>query len=311
MNPLGAAFRSGASYAGIVRLVSLLPSATEIVYALGLGDDLAGVTFECDEPPSARSEKAIVVGGLDTSGMTPGDIDRYVRAQVASGRDLYTLHARALAELQPDLILTQDLCRVCAIPSGQVTEALDYLGCHADVLTLDPHSLDEVMDSILAVGQRAGVANRATRLVARLRDRLARVAASVAGLRPPAVAVLEWVDPPFTAGHWVPDLVAAAGGRPVAGLAGRASVQTDWAAVAAAAPDLVVVAPCGYHLPGAISQAEYVVQAMPGVPIWAIDADGIVVRPGPRLVNGVEALASILHPQAVPAAPPGATHRVR
>ncbi len=311
MNPLGAAFRSGASYAGIVRLVSLLPSATEIVYALGLGDDLAGVTFECDEPPSARSEKAIVVGGLDTSGMTPGDIDRYVRAQVASGRDLYTLHARALAELQPDLILTQDLCRVCAIPSGQVTEALDYLGCHADVLTLDPHSLDEVMDSILAVGQRAGVANRATRLVARLRDRLARVAASVAGLRPPAVAVLEWVDPPFTAGHWVPDLVAAAGGRPVAGLAGRASVQTDWAAVVAAAPELVVVAPCGYHLPGAISQAEYVVQALPGVPIWAIDADGIVVRPGPRLVNGVEALASILHPQAVPAAPPGATHRVR
>jgi iron complex transport system substrate-binding protein len=303
----------------MVRLVSLLPSATEIVYALGLGDDLAGVTFECDEPPAARAEKAIVVGGLDTSEMTPGDIDRYVRAQLASGQDLYTLHAQALAELEPDLILTQDLCRVCAIPSGQVSDALDYLGCHADVLTLDPHSLNEVLDSILAVGQRAGVTPRATRLVAGLRDRLGRIAASVAGLSPPAVAVLEWVDPPFTAGHWVPDLVTAAGGRPVVAAAGGQlvaaagadSVQTDWAAVAAAVPDLVVVAPCGYHLPGAIEQARFATQALPDVPVWAIDADGIVVRPGPRLVNGVEALASILHPQAVPAVPPGAVHRVR
>jgi len=297
-----------------VRLVSLLPSATEIVYALGLGDDLAGVTFECDEPPAARAEKAIVVGGLDTSGMTPGDIDRYVRSQLAAGQDLYTLHARALAGLAPDLILTQDLCRVCAIPSGQVSDALDYLDCRTDVLTLDPHSLAEVLDSILAVGQRAGVTGRAERLVAGLRERLNRVAAQVAGLAPPAVAVLEWVDPPFTAGHWVPDLVTAAGGRPAAGLAGdpgSASVQTDWAAVAAAAPDLVVVAPCGYHLPGAISQAQYAVRALPGVPVWAIDADGIVVRPGPRLVNGVEALASILHPGAVPAAPPGVVHRIR
>src|SRR5260370_15912659 len=165
---------------GIVRLVSLLPSATEIVYALGLGDDLAGVTFECDEPPAARAEKAIVVGGLDTSGMTPGDIDGYVRSQLASGQDLYTLHAQALAGLAPDLILTQDLCRVCAIPSGQVNDALNYLGCHADVLTLDPRSLEEVLDSILAVGQRAGAAERAARLVAELRARLARTAASVA-----------------------------------------------------------------------------------------------------------------------------------
>jgi len=294
-----------------VRLVSLLPSATEIVYALGLGDDLAGVTFECDEPPAARSEKAIVVGGLDTSGMTPGDIDAYVRSQLASGQDLYTLHAQALAELAPDLIVTQDLCRVCALPSGQVSDALNYLGCHADVLTLDPHSLDEVLDSILLVGQRAGAAERGTRLVAELRARLARTAASVAGLSKPTVAVLEWVDPPFTAGHWVPDLVTAAGGQPVTAEAGAPSVQTSWAAIAAAAPDLVVVAPCGYHLPGAIEQAQFVTRALPDVPVWAIDADGIVVRPGPRLVNGVEAFASILHPQAVPAAPPGAVHRVR
>jgi iron complex transport system substrate-binding protein len=294
-----------------VRLVSLLPSATEIVYALGLGDDLAGVTFECDEPPAARAEKTIVVGGFDTTGMTPGDIDRYVRSQLASGRDLYTLHAQALAGLEPDLIVTQDLCRVCALPSGHVSDALDYLGCHADVLTLDPHSLDEVLESILLVGQRAGVPERAARLVAELRGRLDRVAAAVAGPAKPRVAVVEWVDPPFTAGHWVPDLVTAAGGQPVAARPGAPSVQTSWAAVAEAEPDLIVVAPCGYHLEGAAEQAQLAAGEVPGAPVWAIDADGIVVRPGPRLVNGVEALAWIIHPQAVPVAPPGAVRRVR
>jgi len=293
-----------------VRLVSLLPSATEIVYALGLGDDLAGVTFECDEPPAARAEKTIVVGGLDTKAMTPGDIDRYVRSRLAAGEDLYTLHARALAELAPDLILTQDLCRVCALPSGQVSDALDYLGCQADVLTLDPHTLDEVLDSIMAVGRRAGVPERAAALVAGLRARLAAVAAGVAGLGRPRVAVIEWVDPPFTAGHWVPDLVSAAGGRAVAARPGVPSVQTSWPAIAAAGPDLVVVAPCGYHLAGAAEQAHLAAAQLPGVPVWAIDADGIVVRPGPRLVNGVEALAAVLHPQAVPAAPPGAVQQV-
>jgi iron complex transport system substrate-binding protein len=309
-----------------VRLVSLLPSATEIVYALGLGDNLAGVTFECDEPPAARTDKVIVVGGRDTSGMTPGDIDRYVRAQLAAGQDLYTLHARALAGLAPDLILTQDLCRVCALPSGHVNDALAYLGCQADVLTLDPHSLDDVLDSILVVGQRAGVADRAERLVGELRARLARVAASVAGARGggasgdgrgrPRVAVVEWVDPPFNAGHWVPDLVAAAGGEAVAARPGQASAQTSWADIAAAGPDLVVVAPCGFHLAGAVEQARSVAGALAtkglaDVPVWAIDADGIVVRPGPRLVNGVEALAAILHPQGAPAAPPGTVQRVR
>ena len=293
-----------------MRLVSLLPSATEIVYALGLGDDLAGVTFECDEPPNARAEKAIVVGGLDTSGMSPGDIDHYVRSRLAAGEDLYTLHARALAELAPDLILTQDLCRVCALPSGHVSDALGYLGCHADVLTLDPHSLAEVLDSIVTVGQRADVPERAALLVAGLRQRLDVVAASVAPLDRPKVAVVEWVDPPFTAGHWVPDLVTAAGGLPVAARPGIPSVQTSWSAIGAAEPDLVVVAPCGYHLAGAAEQARLVSRELPGVPVWAIDADGIVVRPGPRLVDGVEALASILHSGVVPPAPPGAVQRV-
>jgi iron complex transport system substrate-binding protein len=302
-----------------MRLVSLLPSATEIVYALGLGDDLVGVTFECDEPAAARTDKTIVVGGRDTSGMTPGEIDSYVRAQLAAGQDLYTLHAQALAELKPDLILTQDLCRVCALPSGHVENALDYLGCQADVLSLDPHSLDEVLDSILAVGHRTGVPQQAARLVSELRARLARTAELVAGRHRPRVAVVEWVDPPFTAGHWVPDLVSAAGGQPVAlsatgGPAGHSepgapSVPTSWAAIEAAAPEHVVVAPCGYHLAGATEQARSVARALPGLPVWAIDADGIVVRPGPRLVDGVEAIASILHPGTAPAAP-HAVHRV-
>jgi len=294
----------------LVRLVSLLPSATEIVYALGLGENLVGVTFECDEPSAARLEKTIVVGGRDTRGMTPREIDSYVRAQLAAGADLYTLHARALADLRPDLILTQDLCRVCALPSGHVDEALGYLGCQADVLSLDPHSLDDVLGSILEVGRRTGVGDRAMQLVDELRARLARVAAAVAGRPRPAVAVVEWVDPPFTAGHWIPDLVSAAGGRPVAAQPGVPSVATSWAAVAAASPDLIVVAPCGYHLPGAVEQARSAAQALPGLPVWAIDADGIVVRPGPRLVDGVEAIASILHPGAVPAPRPAAVHRV-
>ena len=287
-----------------MRLVSLLPSATEVVYALGLGELLVGVTFECDEPAAARSDKTVVVGGRDTRGMTAGEIDSYVRKQLAAGGDLYTLHAHALAVLKPDLILTQDLCRVCALPSAHVEDALDYLGCQAEVLSLDPHSLAEVLDSIQAVGARTGVPERATQLVSELQARLARVAASVAGRARARVAVVEWTDPPYTAGHWIPDLVSAAGGQPVAARPGEASVPATWQAIAAAEPDCIVVAPCGYHLEGAVDQARSVAPRFPGVPVWAIDADGIVVRPGPRLIDGVEAIAAILHPDAVPSAPP-------
>jgi iron complex transport system substrate-binding protein len=293
-----------------MRLVSLLPSATEIVYALGLGERLVGVTFECDEPPSARAEKAIVVGGRDTKAMTPAEIDAYVRAQFAAGADLYTLHAGALAALAPDLILTQDLCRVCALPSGHVEDALAHLGCRADVLSLDPHTLEDVLGTIAAVGERAGAPRRAAAVVAGLRARLAAVAARIAGRPRPRVLVVEWVDPPFTAGHWVPDLVAAAGGEPVAAHPGARSVEAAWPDLVAAHPDVVVVAPCGYHLDGAAEQAAPVVARFPGTPVWAIDADGLVVRPGPRLVDGVEALAAALHPGAVPAAPSHAIRRI-
>ena len=289
--------------------MSLLPSATEIVYALGLEDQLVGVTFECDEPACARQDNTVVVGGRDTSGMSPAAIDAYVRGQLAAGQDLYTLHADALASLAPELILTQDLCRVCALPTGHVEEALGYLGCTAEVVALDPHTLDDVLATILTVGQHTGTQHRAEQLVAALRERLARVAGRVAGRYRPAVAGVEWVDPPFTAGHWVPDLVTAAGGRPVAAHPGSPSLQTSWDQIAAARPEVIVMAPCGFHLDGAAAQAEVAAHQVPGVPVWAIDADGLVVRPGPRLVDGVEALAGILHPGAV-TAPAGSIRRI-
>jgi len=285
----------------VVRLVSLLPSATEIVDALGLSGDLVGVSFECDQPPGIRERAAVVVGGLDTVGLSPGEIDAAVRARVAAGEDLYTLHAGALAELAPDLVITQDLCQVCALPAGAVTDALAHLGTTADVLTLDPHTLDDVLATITAVGARAGVPDRAAEVADALRARLAAVARAVAGRPRPRVAVVEWVDPPFTAGHWVPDLVTAAGGEPVGAVAGTRSVSTTWDALEAGDPEVVLVAPCGFGLEAAVEQAREVARHLPGRTVWAIDADGLVVRPGPRLVDGVEAIASVLHPGAVSA----------
>ncbi len=284
-----------------MRIVSLLPSATEIVYALGVDDQLVGVTFECNEPVRARQEKRIVVGGKDTSAMTPTDIDDYVRAQLNAGEDLYTLADGALSDLDPDLILTQDLCRVCAVPTAQVDEALDHLGCSAQVVTLDPYSLGEVLETINLVGSHTGASAQAKSLVASLQQRLETVATAVAGLEKPRVAVIEWVDPLFTGGHWIPDQVVAAGGIAVGGHAGQSSHESSWAALRDENPDIAIVSPCGYDLEGATAHAEVVARELPGVDVWAIDGDAVVVRPGPRLVDGVEAMASIFHPGAVPA----------
>lgn len=298
------------------RIVSLLPSATEIVYALGAADRLVGVTFECDHPAAARTDHAVVVGGTDTSGMAPAEIDAQVRTRAAAGEDLYTLHEGALRGIDPDLVLTQDLCRVCALPSDVVDDALSHLGCSAEVLALDPASLDDVLGTVLTVGRALGVEERAVQLVGDLRARLDVVAGRVAGRPRPRVAVVEWVDPPFVAGHWVPDLVTAAGGEEVCGRPGDRSVATTWAEVAGARPDVVLVAPCGYHLDAAAAQAAVVVDALaaaglPGAAVWAVDADGLVVRPGPRLVDGVEALAAVLHPDAVGVPDPAAVRQVR
>jgi iron complex transport system substrate-binding protein len=295
-----------------VKIVSLLPSATEIVYALGLDDHLAGVTFECDAPLDARERHPVLVGGQVTAGLTPVEIDATVRAQVAAGGALYHLDTELLGRIDPDVILTQDLCRVCALPAGDVDDALRHLGCRADVVTLDPHRLDEVLATIEVVAERAGARERGEALAGGLRERLDAVRAAVEPCDRTRVVVLEWIDPPFTAGHWVPDLVEAAGGEAVLSAAGGRSVETSWDAVADARPDAVLVAPCGFGLADASAQAVSVLRHLPaGVPVWAIDANALVVRPGPRLVDGVEAIAWLLHADVMPPPPPGRVATVR
>ncbi len=295
-----------------MRIVSLLPSATEILFALGAGPEVVGVTFECDFPPEAR-ERRIVSTTTLPAGLSPLEIDAAVRARMAAGEDLYTLDEGALRSIDPDLVVTQDLCAVCAVDISEVDQALAHLGCTAEVLTLDPMTLDEVLSSIETVGRATGTSARAVDLVTSLRKRLDHVAGAVATRRRPRLAVLEWTDPPFSSGHWVPDMVVAAGAEPVLGASGERSRSIEWHEVAAAQPDLIVVAPCGYRLDGALELAERVVAAgvlPPGVPVWAVDADAAFVRPGPRVVDGVETLAAIAHPGTVKA-PPGMAAPVR
>ena len=282
------------------RIVSLLPSTTEWVNALGLMDDLVGVTFECDAPADARAGRAVVVGGLDTSGLAPREIDALVRAKVAAGEDLYTLDTAAMARLRPDVVLTQDLCRVCALPAEAAREAVERAGCPGTVLTFDPHTLGEVLDGAVDVAGACGARAAGTALRARLQARLDTVAAALEGRDRPRVLVLEWTDPPFVAGHWVPDLVTAAGGEPVLARAGERSVPATWDDVRAAAADadVVLVAPCGYDLDAACAQSRDVAPQLGGTTTLAIDAGGFVTRPGPRVVDAVEALAAALHPEA-------------
>jgi iron complex transport system substrate-binding protein len=298
-----------------VRIVSLLPSATEIAYALGLEDQLLGVTFECDEPPRARRDKEIIVGGMRTSAMDPAEIDRVVRERLSRGEDLYTLDAGALHHLDPELILTQDLCRVCAVPTTKVREAAEQLGCTADVVTLDPYSLDEVLASIGDVALAADVEERGEKLIIELRNRIAVVSDRVRHQPRPRVALVEWIDPPFGAGHWMPDMITAAGGEPVACRPRQRSAPTSWDDIAEAEPQIMIISPCGYGLDGAVEQAAkiaadpMIMDRFGGIELWAIDADGLVVRPGPRLVDGIEALAAIIHPDLV-AAPADTIRRI-
>ncbi|GAA5116119.1 TroA family protein [Pseudonocardia adelaidensis] len=283
-----------------MRIASLLPAATEIVAALGRAEDLVAVTYECD--PAIRERTPVVVDTALPPGLEPGEIDAVVRDRTARGLPMYELDRAALAAQDPDLILTQDLCRVCALPAGTVADALDAIGCRADVLSLDPRSVEDVLSAIAAVGRRIGAP---AALVGTLRDRLDAVEAAVRGRPRPRVLVLEWVDPPFVGGHWVPELVRRAGGDPVGGVEGGRSVATGWAELAVQAAGVVLVAPCGYGLDSAVAQAAAVCERFPDTAVLAIDADSYVVRAGPRLVDGIEAIAWALHPDAVPPPPPG------
>ena len=281
-----------------MRIVSLLPSATEILFALGRGEEVVGVTFECDHPPEARSRRTVSTSALP-DGLAPGEIDALVRERLARGEDLYHLDAGALAVIDPDLIVTQDLCAVCAVDVSEVEGALFHLGCKARVLTLDPMRLDEVIASLEEVGAATGSEAAAAELMSSLRARLGALAARLDRARTRPALVLEWTDPPFSAGHWVPDMVAAAGGADVLGLPGERSEAVTWDRVRTSGAEVVIVAPCGYRLDGAFSLTEALVGAgelPPGAEVWAVDADAYMVRPGPRVVEGCEMLASVLHP---------------
>ena len=279
-----------------MRIVSLLPSTTEIICDLGLQDELLGVTAECNWPDQVRHGREIVVRSFADAAMTPGEIDEYVRARLAAGLDLYELDDAALQRCDPDLILSQDLCRVCAVASGDVAAATARLNCHAEVLQIDPQTLSEVLESIETIASAANVAQRGVDFVASLRRRLTEVLTAVHQLPRRRVFILEWIEPPFGAGHWVPDLVVAAGGEPVLARPGDRSVAVTWEEIAAAQPEIIVVAPCGFGLDQAGDQARMILDLVPETTeVWAIDADAVMVRPGPRLVDGVEALASLIH----------------
>lgn len=284
-----------------MRIVSLLPSTTEILFALGAGPDVVGVTFECDFPEEAR-DRTIVSTSAMPEGLDSAGIDAWVAAAMARGEDLYHLDEGALAGLDADLVVTQDLCAVCAVDVSVVDDALAHLGCRAQVLTIDPHTLEEVLDSVVELGRATGHDPEAHEIVASLHARLDAVERAVADRPAPRVMVLEWVEPPYAPGHWVPQMVTRAGGVPSLGAAGEKSVRVLWDDVRDSRPDVVIAAPCGYHLDDAAALAEQALPELPAdVPVWAVDANASWARPGPRLVDGIEALAAILHPDAVPA----------
>jgi iron complex transport system substrate-binding protein len=295
-----------------VKIVSLLPSATEIVFALGLGDALEGRSFECDYPAEATRVPVVSGTALPEAPMTAREIDDAVTERVAAGESIYTLDAERIRAIQPDVILAQDLCEVCAVPSGAVTDALDVLGCSATVVSLDPVGLDGVIACIGEVGAVTGRNEVADALMRSLHLRVKQVRGAVAGLANPRVLPLEWADPPFNGGHWIPDMLLAAGTEPVLSPVGARSRRLEWDEIAAAAPDAVLFMPCGYDLDGAVREAAPLLgqEALAAVEqIWAVDANAFFSRPGPRVVDGVELVASLFHPEAVE--PRGGAMRVR
>jgi iron complex transport system substrate-binding protein len=282
-----------------VKIVSLLPSATEIVFALGLGEHLRGVSFECDYPEPARSVPIVSGTALPTDGsLSAMEIDAEVSARVAAGESIYTLDDAQIRAIDPDLILAQDLCQVCAVPSGAVEEALDSIGCHAQVVSLDPGRLDEVIDCIGLVGAATGTSASAEALMESLRARVDAVRQRVERRDRPRVLVLEWQDPPFNAGHWVPDQVESAGGTPVLAAAGERSRRLTWDEIGAAEIDLTIFMPCGFDLEGAVAQAPTLLRHATAAGLGrviAVDANAYFSRPGPRVVEGVELLEGLFH----------------
>ncbi len=284
-----------------MRIASLVPSATEMLFALGLGDEVVAVTHECDYPPEARSLPSLTRSVL-RPGLEPGRIDAAVKATVGEGRALYELDEELLAELAPDLIVTQAVCAVCAVSFEDVTEVAARLPSRPRVLQQDPSTLGEVLDDVIALGEAAGIADKAREARAELEGRLAAVGAAVAGAATPRVVALEWLDPPYVGGHWVPEMISIAGGDDVAGPPGLRSPEVGWGELAGLGPEIVLVMPCGLRVEEARSEAMRCwrqVESLGARGVWALDATASFSRPGPRLVDGVELLAHVLHPDRV------------
>jgi iron complex transport system substrate-binding protein len=294
-----------------MRIASLLPSATEIVYALGLGEALVGRSPECDHPPEAAAVPLIGRSVLDAARRESAEIDRIVRTNLHDGGSLYHLDEDRLREARPDLILTQGLCRVCAASVEEVAAAAATLVPSPKVLSLDPTTVDEVLDAIRFVGAATGREARARDVVAALRERMDRVRTAVADVdERPRVVCLEWLDPPFAAGHWVPEMVARAGGVEGLGRPGLPSRRVSWEDVVASAPEVVVLMPCGFDVARIEEEMERVIarpewKDLPAVgrgEVYLVNASAYFNRPGPRIVDGIEILASLLHPDRFPTA---------
>ncbi len=285
-----------------MRVVSLLPSATEIVFAIGAGDQLVGVTHECDFPPAARALPALTRSLLPDDAVTPSQIDRHVRANVHAGSSLYALDDERLAALEPDLIITQELCAVCAVSYEIVAQAAKRLRGDPRVVSLEPSSLADVYATIAWVGELVGASAGAAALLSLLRAREAVLRAATAGATRPRTLVLEWTDPPMSGGHWTPGLVELAGGTPILAHPGANSQTLAWEAIAAADPEVIIVVPCGYGL----TAARDAVRALDANPVWrglravaggrafAMDGNAYVNRPGPRLLESAELFAGAI-----------------
>jgi iron complex transport system substrate-binding protein len=284
-----------------MRIASLVPSATEMLFALDLGESVVGVTHECDFPPAAGQLPHLTATVLP-DGLAAGEIDAAVKQVVGEGRALYSLDEQRLAELAPELIVTQAVCDVCAVSFEDVVEVAARLPGPPRVVQQDPSSLGEVLEDVTRLGEAAGTAGRAAELRADLARRLGAVRDAVAGAERPRVLALEWLDPPFVGGHWIPEMIALAGGEDVAGTAGAKSPQVSWEALAETHPDVVVVMPCGWYLDESRAQAREHwdrIQALAAESVFAVDAASTYSRPGPRLVDGTELLAHLIHPDLV------------
>lgn len=291
-----------------MRIVSLVPHATELLFALGLGEDIVGVTHECDYPELALEIQPVTRDVLP-AGLSAAEIDAAVRERSEQGASIYELDEELVAELEPDLIVTQALCHVCAVSHDAVRALAETLPRPPLVISLDPTTYGETLGDVRTIAQATDTKDAALDLVARTARRADIVRLAVRDLDRPRVAALEWLDPVFVAGHWTPQLIEMAGGEDPLGFAGEPSEQSTWELVAAAQPDVVVVMPCGYDAARGVVEAEEHAEQLRAVGarrVVAVDASSYFSRPGPRLVDGLELMAHILHPDRVPEAPPEA-----